>query len=109
MRETGANGFKAWLIKELGARLQDCVIIHQDPNTTHQGIPDLLILHNTHWAMLEVKGAINSKQQPNQEYWVDFYNKMSYCSFVYPENVEAVLDEVQQALQPHRRARISQR
>lgn len=109
MRETGRAGFKTQLIKELGLRFPGCVVFNLDPNTTHQGIPDLLILHNNHWAMLETKGAPNSKRRPNQTYWVEQYNEMAFASFVYPENVEEVLDGLQQALQPHRRSRVSQR
>lgn len=109
MRETGRLGFKASLVKEISERFPNCVIFNQDPNTTHQGIPDLLILCNDKWAMLETKGAPGSKRQPNQEYWVDFYNELSYASFVYPENVEEVLDELQRSFSPRRRSRVSQR
>lgn len=109
MRETGRAGFKASLIKELENRFPGCVIFHQDPASTHQGIPDLLILFNNHWAMLEVKGAADSHVRPNQEYWVGFYNEMAYSSFVYPENVEEVLDELQRSFSPRRRSRIPQR
>lgn len=105
MRETGRLGFKASLVKELSLRFPGCVIFNMDPNSTHQGIPDLLILNQNNWAMLEVKGAADLKRQPNQEYWVDFYDELAYASFVYPENVEEVLDELQQALAPRRRSR----
>lgn len=97
MRETGRNGFKSQLIKELERRFPGCVLIHQDPNTTHQGIPDLLIFHGCRWAMLETKGAPKAKRQPNQEYWVDYYNEMSFAAFIYPENEGEILDALQSA------------
>lgn len=109
MRETGRGGFKAALIKELERLFPGCVIIHQDPNRTHQGIPDLLVLYGDTWIMLETKAATGSARQANQEYWVDFYNQMSYAAFVSPENVEDVLDAIQLAFSPRRKARASYR
>lgn len=97
VRETGAYGFKARLLKELDRRFPGCVIFHMDPNSTHQGIPDVLILYRTHWAMLEVKGAADAKRQPNQPYWVEFYDNLSFAAFVYPENEGEILDALQQA------------
>lgn len=98
MRETGRAGFKAHLLKELEHRFPGCVIFHQDPHATHQGIPDLLILHNNNWAMLETKAAVKAKRQPNQEYWVHIYNEMSFAAFIYPENEGEILDALQHSL-----------
>lgn len=109
MRETGRTGYKASLIKELESRFPGCVLFNLDPNTTHQGIPDLLILFNERWAMLEVKAAFDSKLQPNQDYWVGFYNELAFASFIYPENEEEVLDELQRSFSSRRRSRVSQR
>ncbi len=107
MRETGRAGFKAWLVKELQLRFPGCQIFHMDPNTTHQGIPDMLILFNDHWAMLEAKAEETSKRQPNQEYWIGFYDNLSFADFVYPENVEEVLDGLQRSFSSRRRSRVS--
>lgn len=107
MRETGRTGYKASLIKELELRFPGCVLFNMDPNTTHQGIPDLLILFRDRWAMLEVKAAMDSKRQPNQEYWVDFYDDMSVAAFICPEIEEEVLDELQRSFSSRRRSRIS--
>lgn len=109
MRETGRAGYKASLIKELKLRFPGCVLFNLDPNTTHQGILDLLILFNDRWAMLEVKAAINSPCQPNQPYWTDFYNKLSFAAFICPEIEEEVLDELQRSFSSRRRSRVSQR
>lgn len=109
MRETGRAGYKSSLMKELELRFPGCVLFNMDPNATHQGIPDLLILFNEKWAMLEVKGALDARRQPNQEYWIDFYNGLAFASFICPEIEEEVLDGLQRSFSSRRRSRVSQR
>ena len=91
--------FQASLIKELKERFEGCFVLKTDP-TYIQGIPDLLILHNDKWAALECKKSEKEKVRPNQPYYVDKMNNMSYASFIYPENEEEVLNEIQSTLQP---------
>ena len=85
------------LIKELKVMFKGCIIIKNDPNYI-QGIPDLLILYNDRWAALEVKKSEHASHRPNQEYYVDLMNEMSFASFIYPENKEEILYELQQTL-----------
>lgn len=89
--------FQAKLIKELKVMFKGCIIVKNDPNYI-QGIPDLLILYNDRWAALEVKKSATAHHQPNQEYYVDLMNEMSFAAFIYPENKEEILYELQQAL-----------
>ena len=89
--------FQAKLIKELKVMFKGCIIIKNDPNYI-QGIPDLLILYNDRWAALEVKKSERASHRPNQEYYVDLMNEMSFASFIYPENKEEILYELQQTL-----------
>ena len=89
--------FQAKLIKELKVMFKGCIIVKNDPNYI-QGIPDLLILYNDRWAALEVKKSATPHHQPNQEYYVDLMNEMSFAAFIYPENKEEILYELQQAL-----------
>jgi hypothetical protein len=91
------NDFKAKLIKKLERMFPEAIIINLDPNS-NQGIPDVLILEGYGWATLETKKQRNSDRQPNQSYWVNKMNKMSFSRFVSPENEEVVLDELQDAL-----------
>ena len=100
------NSFQAKFIKDLQALLPDAIIIKNDPNYI-QGMPDLLILYKDRWAAVEVKKSRDAKKRLNQEYYVDLLNRMSYSSFVHPENRERVLNELQQALRPRRSTRIS--
>lgn len=63
----------------------------------HQGIPDLLVLWRDKWALLECKAWIKAHHQPNQDYWVEEYGKMSFSAFVSPDNVEEVLNDLSRA------------
>ena len=89
--------FQAKLIKESKVMFKGCIIVKNDPNYI-QGIPDLLILYNDRWAALEVKKSEHAHHQPNQEYYVDLMDQMSFAAFIYPENKEEILYELQQAL-----------
>ena len=100
------NKFQAGLVKELKERFPGCIVMKNDPNYI-QGIPDLTILYNKRWALLETKQSDKASHRPNQDYYVRKCNKMSFARFISPENKEEVLDELQQALQPHRKARLS--
>ena len=85
--------FQKNLIDELEERFKGCLIMKLDSSYI-QGIPDLLILYKKYWAILEVKRATNSRRQPNQEYYVNMLNEMSFSRFICPENKEEVLNEL---------------
>ena len=100
--------FKTNLVKQIKKEFPGSIVVHLDPTET-QGLPDLLILHNNKWAALEGKRSSTASKRPNQEYYVDKMNKMSYAAFIYPENKEVILDEISQAFGVRRATRISKR
>lgn len=93
---TPEGRFKKELKQDLTSRFPGCIITQLDPNDI-QGVPDLLVLYNDRWATLECKKSKTASHRPNQDYYVKKMNAMSYSSFIFPENKEAVLDELQQA------------
>ena len=86
--------FQAKLITELKQRFEGCIVLKNDSSYI-QGIPDLLILYNDKWATLECKKDSHSSIRPNQRYYVDKMNTMSFGSFIFPENKEVVMDELE--------------
>ena len=90
------NTFKQKLIADIKRRFPGAIVVHLNPSE-RQGIPDLLVLYKERWAALEGKKSKNAHHRPNQDYYVDLMNKMSYAAFVYPENEEVILNELQSA------------
>ena len=88
------NKFQANLIKKLKKLYPDCVVMKNDSSYI-QGIPDLLVLHRDKWASLECKKNANARHQPNQDYYVEKMNDMSFSRFIFPENEDEVLDELE--------------
>jgi hypothetical protein len=87
------NKFQSDLKKELEKRFPGCIVTKLDANNI-QGIPDLLILYNDKWATLENKRSAKASKQPNQEYYVNKMNEMSFSRFIYPENKDTVLNDL---------------
>lgn len=87
------NEFQSKLKKELKERYEGCIVTKLDANDI-QGIPDLLILYKNKWATLENKKDSKATKQPNQDYYVNKMNDMSFSKFIYPENKKEVLEEL---------------
>lgn len=94
------SGFQDKLIGELKEMFPGCMIFKMDQI---QGIPDLLILHEDKWASLENKKSATAKKQPNQEYYVDKMNNMSFSRFICPENKQEVLSDLQKYMRQKER------
>ena len=90
------NKFKTSLIKKIKELFPGCMVLHLDPNEI-QGISDLLILYGSKWAVLEGKKSLTASHRPNQDYYIQLMNNMSFAAFICPENKEEVLHGLQQA------------
>lgn len=88
--------FQSKLIKELKSLFPGCIIMKNDPDYI-QGIPDLTVLYKNKWATLECKRGEKASHRPNQDYYVDKMNAMSFSRFVSPDNKEEVLRDLQSA------------
>lgn len=88
------SNFQRGLKKELKERFPGCIIFKTDANQI-QGIPDLMILYEDKWAALEVKKDAKASHRPNQDYYVRQMNEMSFASFIYPENKESVINDLE--------------
>lgn len=85
--------FQKELIDEIKQRYPGCVALKNDAGYI-QGFPDWAILYKDKWAVLEVKKARGAHRQPNQEYYVDMLDGMSFSRFVFPENKDEVLNDL---------------
>ena len=97
--------FQAKLIKELRNRFRGCIILKNDPNYL-QGVPDLLLLWGNKWAALECKDSQGAVRGRNQVHYVLKMDRMSFAAFIYPENKETVLNDLQRAFKSRWPARI---
>lgn len=86
--------FQSNLKNEIKSLFPGCIITKMDSGYI-QGIPDLLILYKNKWATLENKRSANASHRPNQDYYVKKMNEMSFSRFIYPENKNEVLSELQ--------------
>ena len=94
------------LIRRLEKEFPGCVVIKNNPDYI-QGLPDLLILFQDRWAMLEVKISADAPNQANQPYYVALFDTMSFAAFIYPENEEEVIYELQHTFCDNRSTRVS--
>ena len=85
--------FQAKLIKKIKNEYPGCIVMKTDP-TYIQGLPDLIILYGNKWAALECKLSNKAHHQPNQDYYVEKMDNMSYAAFISPDNEFDVLEEL---------------
>ena len=95
------SAFQGALIKELKTMFPGCLVLKNDPNYI-QGFPDLTVLYRDKWALLESKRETKASHRPNQDYYVELADGMSFARFICPENKQEVLNELQQAFQSGR-------
>lgn len=101
------SAYQAKLIRKLERMFPGCMVLKNDPNYL-QGILDLTVFWGPYWAMLEVKASARAREQPNQAYYVEQLNEMSFAAFIFPENEEEVLSALQEAFVSRGAARVPQ-
>lgn len=97
MRE---SEFQSGIVSEIRERLPGSIILKNDSKYV-QGIPDWIILWNERWAALECKASSKAPKRPNQHYYVDLMDQMSFAAFIYPENRQEVLDDLERTFKGH--------
>jgi len=98
--------YQAKLIKKLHRQFPGCVIEKADANY-QQGTLDLTVYWGHRWAKLEVKAYEGAPERPNQAYFVEMFNRMSFAAFIHPGNEEEILDALQLAFEVRGDSRVS--
>lgn len=87
------NNFQSRLIKKLKTLFPGCIVMKND-TAYIQGIPDLTILYKDKWATLECNKSEVAPHRPNQDYFVNSMNEMSFSSFIFPENEMEIINKL---------------
>lgn len=86
--------YQTGLIKKIRRDLSGCLILKNN-SAYLQGVPDLTIFYGPRWGMLEVKPKKprpgTDDFEPNQEWYIEEIDKMSFCRCIYPSNEREVL------------------
>ena len=78
------SDFQHSVIKELEERFPGCVVM-KNATGFKNGFPDVTMYLGDRWAMLECKREEDAAKRPNQDYWVDRLDEMSFASFLRTE------------------------
>lgn len=88
--------FQSNLKKEIKATYPHS-ICHKTDCGDIQGIPDLMVSNKGKVAYLECKRSADAPHRPNQDYYVNYINENDgFARFIYPENKEDVLNEMEE-------------
>lgn len=91
--------FQSRFIKRLQREFPGSIVLKNDAGY-QQGILDWTILFGPFWASLDIKARRSASRRPNQDYFVNKMNDMSYAAFVFPENEEEVIAALHTAFAP---------
>lgn len=90
------------LIERLKETFPGCVVLKNDAGYK-KNIPDLTVFYKDHYAMLEVKASkkaylasLHDDSRKNQEYWINKFGEWTFAAFVYPENMNDILEEMKE-------------
>lgn len=91
------NKYQQQLVKRLRTEYPEALVFPMD-GSTYQGFPDILILFEDTYAVLEAKVDETSPHQPNQDYYIELLGHAVFASFIWPSIEEEVLHGLQQTL-----------
>lgn len=86
--------FKISIKDFLEENYKGSILLNLDPSSNPQGINDTLFLYKNCWAGLEFKRSRLAEVRPNQPYWVKRLDQMSFSRFIFPENANKVMAEL---------------
>lgn len=86
------SAFKRKLLELARQKRKDLVIIEV---YDQRSMPDVIVLCGEKWAALEFKRSSQAAHRPNQDYFVDKLDQMSFATFVHPQNEEEVINELE--------------
>ena len=98
------NQYQSELIPRIKARFPGCEVLKNDEQYI-QGIPDLTVIAEDGWALLETKRDAKAAKQPNQDHYVNRFNRMGFSAFIDPSNEQEVLDALQRSFEVRRQPR----
>ncbi len=90
------SAFKKDFVNRIEEIHPEAIIINVDP-TNFRSFPDTIVLLGDRWAAFEIKRYARASKRPNQNFYIDLLENISFARFVYPENMEEVLDELEDA------------
>lgn len=88
--------FKVKAKQEIMKRFPDLDLDFINSGINDRSMPDLFIIGPNFWAALEFKRKKHSSHRPNQDHHIARLNKKGYATFVYPENLEEVLNGLEE-------------
>jgi hypothetical protein len=91
------SDFEADFMERLDSEMPEPGFWIKGNSAMRQGVPDRMYLNGPHWAALEFKKDSKAPPEPNQPYYVEKLGKMSYASFVTPENADEVISGIREA------------
>lgn len=93
--------FETQVVSNLQKRYPGSFVIKVNPHFI-QGFPDRIFLYYNFWAAFDTKIAANSQKQPNQTYYIETLDKLSFATFVHPDNEMEFYNDIQRALEVRR-------
>lgn len=91
--------YQAYLIKKIKKQILPGSVVLKNDTQYLQGFPDLTILYYGRWGVLEVKTSKSAPERPNQRYYIDLLDGMSFAAFIFPENEKEILYDLQRTLE----------